>query len=65
MSNTKNSKKQFIVSPTPQTSLYGIRLEGGGQVPKALEGMFTSKHVAAQAIQVHNDQTGSERSIAE
>lgn len=45
----KGTTKQPVYSY--QGNLVSIAWEGGGEVPKALSGLYTSKHDAAEAVE--------------
>lgn len=45
-----DKKKDFIIRQLDGTSLYSIGFEDGGQVPKMLEGFYTSETAAGYAI---------------
>ena len=45
---TATRQKEFLLEQ--KGNMYFIRLEGGGQVPKALDGMWTNSTIAKQHI---------------
>ena len=56
-----DNTKQYVIRPVAQSALYGIFLEGGGEVPNGLKGRYTSPTIAHNAIMVYNEQSGSTR----
>lgn len=54
---TKASTKPLKVFHVPQTSLYTISRDGGGNIPHALEGMFTDRHLAQREINIYELKT--------
>ena len=44
-------KKDFILIPIPQTTLFRVGFKDGGQVPKELTGSYTKKQYAHDAIE--------------
>ena len=44
------TKKAFVIDTIPQTTLVCIRYEGGGEVPAELQGTFTTRQLAKDAI---------------
>lgn len=61
----ETTKKKYIIKHVPQTSLYKIFLEGGGEVHSDLNGkLFTSPTRAHQAINVFNEARGQDRQVS-
>jgi hypothetical protein len=50
---TKGTSKALIVFPNPRGPHYLIGWEGGGEVPFALSGLYTSANLAEQAIDTY------------
>jgi hypothetical protein len=48
--------RNFVIERKPQSSLCRIKWEGGGRLPKELEGAFTGIHRAKAAIDRYQNQ---------
>jgi hypothetical protein len=46
-------KKTFGIRVKPRTALYEIYLEGGGSIPEALSGTYTSVNKAMKSIELY------------
>ena len=50
----KGKKKEFLAeTDKKQPSLYKVRVEGGGQVPKVLSGRYTSQAEALKDVALY------------
>ena len=47
----ETTKRQFVV--VPHLSLVKVKLDGGGKIPAALSGMYTSTKLALAAIEAY------------
>ena len=51
----KEQPKAFLTRSAPNTSLYEVYLEGGGEVPKVLKGLYTSRTTALKAAESYTN----------
>jgi hypothetical protein len=51
VSNGKETGADFVILPVDNSPLFRVGFEKGGVVPKELTSLYTSKHVASQAIE--------------
>jgi archaeosine-15-forming tRNA-guanine transglycosylase len=58
VSEVQTEGKAFIVMRTESGSLFRVGLEGGGVVPEALAGLYTTPKVAEQSIQMYLSKRG-------
>ena len=50
---TQKKEKELTIVRTRGTGMYHVQFEGGGQLPKELEGLFTDKGTAQQKIDMY------------
>jgi hypothetical protein len=56
--------KTFEISRVPQSNMWKITLSGGGSIPAALEGAWTSKKLCGDSIDRYQDQLKREHQAA-
>ncbi len=49
----KEKEKEFLVRNKSGTSLYEVYFEKGGEIPKTLNGLYTSQASAKKAIKLY------------
>lgn len=56
--STKDNGADFVILPVENSPLFKIGFEKGGVVPKDLQSLYTSKHVATKAIEAYQAKRG-------
>lgn len=55
------NKRSLLILPVPASTTVHIKWEGGGEVPAQLQGQYTSRKAALDAIAVWRSQNPEER----
>lgn len=58
VASTKDNGADFVILPVDGSPLFRVGFEKGGVVPKELNSLYTSKHVATKAIEAYQAKRG-------
>jgi hypothetical protein len=58
------NKRSLLIVPTPNSTMLAIRWDGGGEVPHELQGHYTSRKAAIDAIAVWKSKEAAREEVA-